>query len=179
MKIKNYNNQPPVGAKQQEHYWKLIKEFSAAIGHTKEGFLDFQYNDETRNFIIRFVDGWIPFPFEYMVLKIISFSLYYHLYISLKYWRHILRIGWNFWTVSISSSRLFSRGGNRRSYLLTVSKELANLAIMVRMVSMMIWCVWSQFWSLRPHYWSKPSTRTCTILRRYCLRMHPYHKLFL
>ena len=81
MKIKKYNNHPPIGAKQQELYWKIIEEFSATIGRTKEGFLDFKYNDETRNFINHFVDEWIPFPFEYMVMTIISFSPYYLLHI--------------------------------------------------------------------------------------------------
>ena len=74
MKIKIYNN-PHDTAKPHELYWKIIEEFSASVGRTNGGALDFQYNDDTRDFIIRFVDVWIPFSFEYMVTAIPSFSL--------------------------------------------------------------------------------------------------------
>ena len=78
MKIKIYND-PHLSAKVHQHYWKLIEEFSASVGRNDGGAfaLEFQYNDKTRDFIIHFVDRWIPFPFEYVLMLIFSFTFYF------------------------------------------------------------------------------------------------------
>ena len=73
MKIKIYND-PHLSAKAHQHYWKMIEEFSASVGRS-DG--EFEYNDKTRDFIIQFVDRWIPFPFEYVVMQIFSFTFYF------------------------------------------------------------------------------------------------------
>jgi len=93
MKIKIYND-PHLNAKPYELYWKIIEEFPASV---QGGALDFEYNDETRDFIIRFVDRWIPFPFEYMVMQFLSFIACLAALIAiLKFFRHRLWIGSNF-----------------------------------------------------------------------------------
>lgn len=73
MKIKIYND-PHLSAKAHQHYWKMIEEFSFSVGRS-DG--EFEYNDKTRDFIIQFVDRWIPFPFEYVVMQIYSFTFYF------------------------------------------------------------------------------------------------------
>jgi hypothetical protein len=52
----------------------MIEEFSASVGRS-DG--EFEYNDKTRDFIIQFVDRWIPFPFEFVVMQIFSFTFYF------------------------------------------------------------------------------------------------------